>query len=465
MIETQHADLIVIGAGPGGYAAAFRAADLGRSVVLVDGRSTLGGVCLNEGCIPSKALLHAARVIHEASHIGAWGISFGHPKTDIDALRARKDAIVSQLTDGLGQLARRRKVRVVTGRAAFVRDDELAVTIADGGIERWTFGQAIIAAGSSSMQLPGWPQDSRIWDSTAALELRFVPRRLAIVGGGIIGLEMATIYSALGSSVTVIELAGQVAPGAEADAADLINASLEARSCIVHTGTRVISIKASAKSVRLSCEGGYAGTVEADAVIQAVGRRASTAAIAAVKAGIEVRPDGAVIVDALCRTNRYNIFAVGDITGGPMLAHRATHQGKVAAEVACGHASAFDTAFVPFVAYTNPELAWVGPTTAQLKAAGVAHKVARFPWAASGRNLASGGGDGLTMIAYAPESGRVLGATIVGPGAGELLAEVGLALEMGATLTDLALTVHAHPTLSETVAFATERALGRLAEL
>ena len=465
MTDTKHADLIVIGAGPGGYAAAFRAADLGRSVVLVDGRSTLGGVCLNEGCIPSKALLHAARVIHEAAHIGTWGVALGKPKVDLDALRQRKDAIVSQLTGGLAQLARRRKVELVSGRATFAGGDELAITDANGDIRRWTFGQAIIATGSSPVQLPGWPTDNRIWDSTAALELRSLPRPLAIVGGGIIGLEMATIYSALGSAVTVIELADQVAPGAEPEAAVLVRAALEARNCVVHTGTRVTGIKADSKSVALACEGGFTGTVEADAVIQAVGRRASASAIAAEKAGIEIRSDGTIPVDAGCRTSRPNIFAVGDITGGPMLAHRATHQGKVAAEVACGHAAAFDTAFIPSVAYTDPELAWVGPTTAQLKVAGVAHKVARFPWAASGRNLASGGGDGLTMIAYAPESGRVLGVTIVGTGAGELLAEAGLALEMGATLTDLALTVHAHPTLSETVAFAAERALGTLTDL
>lgn len=463
MADKEHADLIVIGAGPGGYAAAFRAADLGRSVVLVDPRQSLGGVCLNEGCIPSKALLHAARVIREAEHIGEWGISLGKPKIDIDALRGRKDAVVSQLTGGLGQLAKRRKVRVVRGKAAFTGPDEIAVTGLEEG--RWTFGQAIVAVGSSSARLPGWPDDDRIWDSTAALELRFVPRRLTIVGGGIIGLEMATIYSALGSAVTVVEVADQIAPGAEPEAVGIVRKSLEAMGCVIHTGTRVTVVEAGKKALALTCEGGFFGRIEADAVLQSVGRRANGPAVDAHLAGIELGQGGILPVDTMCRTSNPKVFAIGDVTGGPMLAHRATHQGKVAAEVASGHAAAFDTSFIPSVAYTDPELAWIGSTTAELKAAGVTFKTAKFPWAASGRNLASGGGDGLTMISYASESGRVLGATIVGAGAGELLAEMGLAIEMGATLTDLALTVHAHPTLSETVAFAAERALGTLTDL
>lgn len=464
MSEKQHADLVVIGAGPGGYAAAFRAADLGRSVVLVDARVTLGGVCLNEGCIPSKALLHAARVLHEADNIGEWGISFGKAKIDIGALRKRKEAIVSQLTTGLAQLARRRKVRCVAGRAVFTGIDELAVS-GTGAEERWSFGQAIVAAGSSPVRLPGWPEDDRIWDSTAALELRAVPRRLAIVGGGIIGLEMATIYAALGSSVTVIELADQVAPGAEPDAAELVRASLKARGCGIHVATRVVAVAASASEVTLLCEGGFVGEVAADAVIQAVGRRANGGAVGAQAAGLAIEANGVIPVDSQCRTNRANIFAVGDITGAPMLAHRATHQGKVAAEVASGHAAAFDTAFIPSIAYTDPELAWVGPTTAQLKSAGIPFKVSRFPWAASGRNLASGGSDGQTMLIHSPDNLRLLGATVVGPGAGELLAAIGVALEMGSTISDIALTVHAHPTLSETVAFAAERALGTLTDL
>lgn len=464
MSEKQHADLIVIGAGPGGYAAAFRAADLGRSVVLVDSRATLGGVCLNEGCIPSKALLHAARVLHEAGHIREWGISFGKPKIDIGSLRGRKGAIVSQLTGGLAHLAKRRKVRCVTGQAVFSGANELTVS-GESGDEHWSFGQAIVAAGSSPVRLPGWPEDDRIWDSTAALELRSIPARLAIVGGGIIGLEMATIYSALGSSVTVVELADQVAPGAEPDAASIVRASLEARGCTIHTATRVTVVRASTSGVTLECEGGFAGSISADAVIQSVGRRANSAALSAAAAGIAVEANGVIPVDAQCRTNQANVFAVGDITGAPMLAHRATHQGKVAAEVASGHAGAFDTAFIPSIAYTDPELAWVGPTTAQLKVLGIPFKVARFPWAASGRNLASGGGEGMTMLIHSPESQRLLGATIVGPGAGELLAEISLALEMGATVSDVALTVHAHPTLSETVAFAAERVLGTLIDL
>lgn len=456
----QHADFIVIGAGPGGYACAFRAADLGRKVVLVDPRASLGGVCLNEGCIPSKALLHAAQVLREAEHASDWGISFAKPKIDLDGLRAKKDGIVKQLTGGLGALAKRRKVQVVRGTARFADAQTLEI---DG--KTWSFDHAVIAVGSSPIQLPGWPEDARIWDSTAALELRSIPKRLAIVGGGIIGLEMATVYAALGSKVTVIELADQIAPGADPEAVYILARALQDQGVTLHTSTKTARVEAAKSRLTLHCEGAFEDTIEADAIIQAVGRRSNADGVAPEAAGIDADPRGIIAVDASCRTSVPNIFAIGDVTGNPMLAHRATHQGHVAAEVACGHAAALDSDLIPSVAYTNPELAWVGLSAEQAKAQGVAHAVTSFPWAASGRNLASGGGDGLTKLVYCPETHRLLGASLVGANAGELLAEACLALEMGAKLEDVALTVHAHPTLSETLAFASERALGTLTDL
>lgn len=456
----KHADFIVLGAGPGGYACAFRAADLGRDVVLVDPRATLGGACLNEGCIPSKTLLHAAEVIREAAEISDWGISLGKPKIDLDALRARKDAIVGQLTGGLNGLAKRRKVELIRGTASFTGPKSLDI---DG--ESWTFDQAVIAAGSSPVQLPGWPEEDRIWDSSAALELRAVPKRLAIVGGGIIGLEMATVYAALGSQVTVVEFMEQIAPGADAEAVRILHSELERQGVTIHVSTRVAAVKTTKPALVLTCEGAFDGDIKADAVIQAVGRRANGPKVDPQAAGVELDDRGVIAVDHSCRTNVDGIFAIGDVTGNPMLAHRATHQGHVAAEAASGHAAALDTDLIPAVAYTSPELAWVGLTQAQAKQQGIAHKVASFPWAASGRNLSSGGGDGLTKLVYCPETHRLLGATLVGTNAGELLAECVLAIEMGATLEDIALTVHAHPTVSETVAFAAERALGTLTDL
>lgn len=459
-MANKHADFIVLGAGPGGYACAFRAADLGRNVVLVDPRPSLGGVCLNEGCIPSKALLHAAEVIRESTHMSDWGVTFSKPKIDLDALRAKKDGIVNQLTQGLGGLAKRRKVTVIRGTAKFTSAKSLDI---DG--EEWTFDQAVVSVGSSPVQLPGWPEDDRIWDSTAALELREIPKRLAIVGGGIIGLEMATVYSALGSQVTVIELAEQIAPGSDKEAAAILHRAMEAQGVTVHTATKTASVKAAKPALTLNCEGAFAGDIKADAIIQAVGRKSNGPLVAPEKAGIATTDRGIIEVGATCETNVAGIFAIGDVTGNPMLAHRATHQGHVAAEVASGHSAGLDTELIPSVAYTRPEMAWVGVTQAQAKERGIAHKVSSFPWAASGRNLASGGSDGLTKLVYCPESNRLLGATIVGKNAGELLAECALAIEMGATLDDIALTVHAHPTLSETIAFSAERALGTLTDL
>lgn len=459
-MTNNHADFIVLGAGPGGYAAAFRAADLGRKVVLVDPRASLGGVCLNEGCIPSKALLHAASLIREAREIVDWGIAFGDPKIDLGALRAKKNGIVGKLTGGLRQLARKRKVQIVQGTARFTAANGLNIDGRD-----WTFDQAVIAVGSSPIRLTGWPEDDRIWDSAAALELRQIPARLAIVGGGVIGLEMATIYSALGSKVTIIELSGQIAPGADAEAVGVLHAALERQGVEISTGTGVDGLKATSVALMLSCSGEAAAEIEVDAIIQSVGRRSNGARLDADKAGIEVNARGEIAVDARCRTAQPHIFAIGDVTGAPMLAHRATHQGKVAAEVASGHAAAMETTLIPSVAYTSPELAWVGINAAQAKESGSAYKTTSFPWSASGRNLASGGADGLTKLIYCPNDQRILGATIIGSGAGELLAEMVLAIEMGATLQDVALSIHAHPTLSETTAFAAERALGTLTDL
>ena len=460
----KKADLIVIGAGPGGYACAFRAADLGREVTLIDPRAALGGVCLNEGCIPSKALLHAAEVMRSAIDLKDWGIAFASPKVNLKALREKKDTIVTGLTGGLAQLAKRRKVTIIRGTARFAGADKVLVT---SGKTKQTlqFTDAIIAVGSSPVRLPGWPDDKRIMDSTGALSLQNIPKRLAIVGGGIIGLEMATVYSALGSDVTIIELAPHLVDGIDADAIRILTAALKKQGCTIHTGTKVESVKAAARNLTLDCTGSHSGIITVDGIIQAVGRRANGNGIDADIAGVAVEKSGIIIVDDTCRTNIDHIFAVGDVTGAPMLAHRATHQGKVAAEVASGHATIFDAATIPAVAYTDPELAWAGLTEKQAKESGATYKVSKFPWAASGRNLASGGGPGMTKIVWSPESGHVLGATIIGRHAGELIAEMVLAIEMGATLEDIALTVHAHPTLSETTGFATELALGICTDL
>ncbi|WP_170378623.1 dihydrolipoyl dehydrogenase [Ruegeria atlantica] len=456
----NHAEFIVLGAGPGGYACAFRAADLGREVVLVDPRASLGGVCLNEGCIPSKALLHAAELIRDAQHSDGWGISTGNVSVDIDKLRARKDGIVAQLTAGLSSLAERRNVRIIRGEAAFTGPKTLDI---DG--DSWTFEQAVIAVGSAPVQLPGWPADNRIWDSSAALELRKVPKRLAIVGGGIIGLEMATVYAALGARVVVIEFMEQIAPGVDFEAVKVLHKALESQGVTIHTRTKVSSVKATKTALTLSCEGMFSGDVKVDAAIQAVGRRASGGIVNADAAGVTTDEKGVIVVDSHCQTNIEGIFAVGDVTGNPMVAHRATYQGHVAAEVASGHAVAFETTLIPSVAYTNPELAWVGLNQGQAKEQDITHEVVGFPWSASGRNLASGSEEGFTKLVYCPNSHRLLGATLVGQNAGELLSECVLAIEMGATLKDIALTVHAHPTLSETIQLATERALGSITDL
>ncbi|MBV8663310.1 MAG: dihydrolipoyl dehydrogenase [Hyphomicrobiales bacterium] len=458
-------DVLVLGAGPGGYTAAFRAADLGKNVVLVDRRATLGGVCLNVGCIPSKALLHAAKVIDETAEMSPHGISFSAPKIDLDALRGWKEGVVKRLTTGLTGLARQRKVTAITGEGVFTSPHTLAVTTADGD-RVIRFSSAIIAAGSEPAA-PGFiPKDARIWDSTAALELRSVPKRLLVLGGGIIGLEMATVYAALGSKITVIEMMDQLMPGADRDVVAPFAKRVERRYEKILLETKVTAVEANPEGVRVAFEGkGGSGEDVFDAMLVAIGRRPNGAAIGADAAGVQVDARGFIAVDKQMRTNVPHIFAIGDVVGQPMLAHKATHEGKVAAEAASGHRSAFDAKVIPAVAYTDPEVAWVGVTETEAKAKGLKFGKAVFPWAASGRSLSLGRDEGLTKTLWDEESGRLIGCGIVGPNAGDLIAEAALAIEMGCDAEDIGLTVHPHPTLSETFAMSAEAFAGTLTDL
>ena len=459
------AQLVVLGAGPGGYTAAFRAADLGLDVMLVERHAALGGVCLNVGCIPSKALLHAAQVVTEAESMAAHGVAFGKPKIDISKLAAYKQDVVGRLTGGLAQLAKQRKVRVVRGEAAFTSPNTLAVTTEEG--EKVVgFESAIIAAGSRVMKLPGFPwDDPRIWDSTDALALQGVPKRLLVVGGGIIGLEMACVYDALGSKVTVVELSDGLIPGCDRDLVRPLERRIKGRYENIFLKTKVTGAEATKKGVVVRFEGGDAPASDTfDAVLVAVGRVPNGKLIGAEKAGIAVDEKGFIPVDAQQRTNVAHVFAIGDIVGQPMLAHKAAHEGKVAAEVAAGHKSQFVARAIPGVCYTNPEIAWMGLTETEAKAQGIAYERGVFPWAASGRAIALGGDAGMTKLLF-DGNGRVIGAGITGPNAGELIAETVLALEMGADMTDLGLTIHPHPTLSETVCFAAEVAEGTVTDI
>jgi dihydrolipoamide dehydrogenase len=458
--------LAVIGAGPGGYTAAFRAADLGLEVTLIERWPTLGGVCLNVGCIPSKALLHAARVIEEAQAMGAHGIAFGAPKIDTVRLGAWKSKVVSQLTGGLDALAKQRKVRVVRGTARFASPNQLEVE-RDGAREQVDFDQCIIAAGSEPTALPGLPSDPRIIDSTGALELKALPQRMLVVGGGIIGLEMATVYDALGVKVSVVELTKTLIPGCDRDLVKPLEKRIAARYESIMLGTRFTKMEAGAKGITVHFEGKQAPAEPQTygLVLVAVGRSANGRRIAAEKAGVEVDERGLIRVDKQQRTNVPHIFAIGDIVGQPMLAHKASHEGKVAAEAAAGEKSFFDARVVPAVAYTDPEVAWVGLTEDEAKARGVAYEKGTFPWAASARSLTLGRGDGLTKLLFDAGTKRLLGAGIVGVNAGDLIAEAALAIEMGADAADVSLTVHPHPTLSETLAFAAEAAEGTITDL
>jgi dihydrolipoamide dehydrogenase len=461
-----HAEVLVLGAGPGGYTAAFRAADLGKRVVLVERYPVLGGVCLNVGCIPSKALLHVAQMIEHTAAMADWGVSFGKPQIDLDRLRAWKEGVVGRLTSGLKGLAERRKVTIVQGVGRFVSPRELTVETAEG-TRRIAFEHAIIAAGSQAIELPGVPHDDpRVIDSTGALALADTPEELLVIGGGIIGLEMATVYHALGSRVTVVELSDGLLPGVDPDLVRPLQKRIAAQYAGIHLGTGVTTIEARDDGLLAHFEGPKAPeAARFDRVLVAVGRRPNGDRISAEQAGVRVSERGFIEVDRQMRTNVEHIFAIGDIVGQPMLAHKASHEGKLAAEVICGLKKAFDARVIPNVAYTDPEVAWVGLTEAEAKQRGIDYGKGSFPWAANGRSLSLGRDEGMTKILFDKESGRVLGAGIVGPHAGDLIPEAALAIEMGADAEDIALTIHPHPTLSETFAMAAEAYEGTLTDL
>ena len=461
----RHVKLLVLGGGPGGYTAAFRAADLGQPVLLVERWPMLGGVCLNVGCIPSKSLLHVAKVLDDARDLVAQGVSFGTPQMDFEKLRGWKNAIVKKLTSGLTTLARQRKVEVLQGVGRFVSPHVIEVS-RDSQRQRISFDHCIIAVGSEAVKLPLSPHDARLMDSTGALDLTEVPRRLLVIGGGIIGLEMACVYSALGSRVSVVELSNQLIPGCDADLVRPLEKRIKARYEQVLVGVKVAAIAARSAGLDVSFEGkGAPAAQRYDRVLVAVGRTPNGKLISADAAGIAVDERGFIAVDKQQRTNVAHIYAIGDVVGQPMLAHKATHEAKVAAEVVAGHKSAFDARAIPSVAYTDPEIAWVGLTETQARAQGTPFEKGQFPWAASGRALSQGREEGFTKLLFEPTTRRVLGGGIVGPNAGELIAEVGLAIEMGADAMDIGLTVHAHPTLSETVAMSAEAFAGTLTDL
>ncbi|HEY2682146.1 MAG TPA: dihydrolipoyl dehydrogenase [Steroidobacteraceae bacterium] len=458
-------ELLVLGAGPGGYTAAFRAADLGMKVTLIERWPVLGGVCLNVGCIPSKALLHAAKVIEEAHEMASSGVTFGEPEVDRDKLRAWKNRVVTRLTNGLAVLAKQRKVEVVRGEGKFVGPHAIDVNGPDG-IKRIEFKQCIIAAGSESAKLPGLPDDPRVIDSTGALELPLDLKRLLVIGGGIIGLEMACVYDALGVKVSVVELADGLMPGADRDLIRPLQKRIEKRYERIMVKTKVAKLEPTPEGLRATFEGAQVPEPQLfDRVLVAVGRSANGNAINAGAAGIKVSDRGIIAVDKQMRTNVPHIFAVGDIVGQPMLEHKATHEAKVAAEVAAGHKASFDARCIPSVAYTDPEVAWVGLTETDAKARGLEFGKGMFPWAASGRSLSLNRDEGFTKLLFDKNTHRVIGGGIVGTNAGELIAEVGLAIEMGADAADVGMTIHAHPTLAETVAFSAEAFEGTLTDL
>ncbi|MEP2534073.1 dihydrolipoyl dehydrogenase [Shimia sp.] len=461
-----HGEVVVLGSGPGGYTAAFRAADLGKKVVLIEKDSALGGVCLNVGCIPSKALLHAAKVMTEAEDMAHHGITFAKPDVDIDKLRGWKESVITQLTGGLAGLAKARKVQVVNGYGTFTGPNMIEVD--NGGVKSTvSFDQCIIAAGSEPVTLPFIPHDDpRVIDSTGALELENVPERLLVLGGGIIGLEMATVYDTLGSNVTIVEFMDQIIPGADKDIVKPLHNHIKARYEAILTKTKVTGVEATDAGLKVTMEGPDGEKTDTfDKLLVAVGRRPNGAKINAAAAGVGVDERGFIAVDTQQRTGVPHIFAIGDVVGQPMLAHKAVHEGKVAAEVCAGHKRFFDARVIPSVAYTDPEVAWVGVTETQAKAEGIKVGKGSFPWAASGRSLSLGRSEGITKVIFDEENDRVIGAGIVGPNAGDLIAEVALAIEMGADAVDLGHTIHPHPTLSETVNFAAEMFEGTITDL
>lgn len=462
-IKTQ---VVVLGAGPAGYSAAFRCADLGLETVLVERYSTLGGVCLNVGCIPSKALLHVAKVIEEAKHASKNGVYFAEPRIDLDEVRAGKEAVVAKLTGGLAGMAKQRKVTVVEGLAAFIDPHTLVARDRDGKPTTIKFDNAIIAAGSRPIQLPFIPhEDPRVWDSTDALKLKEVPKKLLIMGGGIIGLEMGTVYHALGSEVEVVEMFDQVIPAADKDVVAIYTKQVEKKFKLM-LETKVTAVEAKDDGIYVSMEGKACNdTKRYDAVLVAIGRTPNGKLIDAGKAGVEVDERGFIHVDKQMRTNVPHIFAIGDIVGQPMLAHKGVHEGHVAAEVIAGQKHYFDPKVIPSIAYTEPEVAWVGKTEKECKQEGLNYEVAKFPWAASGRAIASECAEGMTKLIFDKDTHRVLGGAIVGSNGGELLGEIGLAIEMGCDAEDIALTIHAHPTLHESVGLAAEVFEGSITDL
>jgi dihydrolipoamide dehydrogenase len=461
MIKTQ---VLVIGSGPGGYTAAFRAADLGKEVVLVENYETLGGVCLNVGCIPSKSLLHTAQIINEAKHASQLGINFGEPKIDIDGVRKNKENIVNKLTGGIQALAKARKVKVVMGYAKFLTKNKVSLEGTDEVIE---FEHCIIAAGSRVTKLPMFPfSDERVMDSTDALMMDDIPKRLLVVGGGIIGLEMATIYDALGSEITIVELEGQIIPAADKDIVRPLLKRIKKNYANIFLNTKVTKMTASKKGIKVNFEGKDAPKTDTfDKVLVAVGRSPNGQMIGAENAGVNVDQNGFISANNQMQTNVDNIFAIGDIVGQPMLAHKATHEAKVAAEVICGQKSGFDALTIPSVAYTDPEVAWTGKTEKELTEEGIKFDKGVFPWAASGRSLSIGRSEGVSKGLFDAESGKILGMGICGTNAGDLISEASLAIEMGCDMSDIALTIHAHPTLSETTAFVAEMVEGTITDL
>ncbi|ABV85749.1 dihydrolipoyl dehydrogenase [Shewanella pealeana] len=462
-IKTQ---VVVLGAGPAGYSAAFRAADLGLETVIVERFSTLGGVCLNVGCIPSKALLHVSKVIEEAKAVSNHGVVFGEPQIDLDKLREYKQSVIGQLTNGLGGMSKMRKVNVVNGLGKFTGPNTLEVQGEDG-VKVVHFEQAIIAAGSRPIQLPFIPhEDPRVWDSTDALELKEVPGKLLVMGGGIIGLEMGTVYSSLGSEIDVVEMFDQVIPAADKDVVRVYTKKIKKKFNLM-LETKVTAVEAKEDGIYVTMEGKKAPAepVRYDAVLVAIGRVPNGKGLDAEKAGVNVDERGFINVDKQMRTNVPNIYAIGDIVGQPMLAHKGVHEGHVAAEVISGLKHYFDPKVIPSIAYTDPEVAWVGLTEKEAKEQGVAYETATFPWAASGRAIASDCADGMTKLIFDKETHRVIGGAIVGVNGGELLGEIGLAIEMGCDAEDLALTIHAHPTLHESVGLAAEIYEGSITDL
>ena len=461
MIKTQ---VLVIGSGPGGYTAAFRAADLGKEVVLVENHDNLGGVCLNVGCIPSKSLLHTAQVINEAKSANQLGINFASPKIDIKGVRKSKENTVNKLTAGIKALAKARKVKVLTGYAKFLSTNQVKLEGTDDIIE---FEHCVIAAGSRVTKLPMFPfEDERVMDSTDALLLDDIPKRLLIVGGGIIGLEMATIYDALGSEITIAELDEQLIPTADKDIINPLFKRIKKIYSNIFLNTKVTKMTAIKKGIKVSFEGKDAPKTDTfDKVLVSIGRSPNGHLLDAEKAGVSIDKDGFIATNRQMKTNIDHIFAIGDIVGQPMLAHKAVHEAKVAAEVICGQKSGFDALTIPSVAYTDPEVAWTGKTEKELTTEGIKFKKGVFPWAASGRSLSIGRSEGITKGLFDSESGKILGMGICGTNAGELISEASLAIEMGCDMSDIALTVHAHPTLSETTAFAAEMAEGTITDL